>query len=162
MMGRRVLYIVAVLLVVGAAFYLGHNRYDKKRSGASGDVFSTDSTGQTKPLQEEPPARKNPETAAPIPNDHAEQTAPDQTQPILADRTPTGQGQTPQAPATDSISPDPPNGMIFSGSGKFQLYRQGNLTWRLNTETGQNCVLFATDEEWKKPKVYRAGCKFAK
>lgn len=63
------------------------------------------------------------------------------------------------APATDSIAPDPPNGMTFGGSGHFQLYRQGDLTWRLNTDTGQTCVIFATDEEWRKPKVYRAGCR---
>jgi len=48
--------------------------------------------------------------------------------------------------------------MVFSGTGRYQLYRQGNLTWRLNSDTGQSCILFATDEEWKKPKVYRAGC----
>ena len=62
------------------------------------------------------------------------------------------------APATDTISPNPPNGMVFSGTGHFQLYRQGNLTWRLDTDTGQSCVLFATDEEWRKPKVFHAGC----
>ncbi len=61
-------------------------------------------------------------------------------------------------PATDSVSPNPPNGEVFAGTGKYQLYRQGNLTWRLNTDTGQTCIIFATDEEWKKPKVKRAGC----
>ena len=63
------------------------------------------------------------------------------------------------APATDSIAPNPPNGMTFGGAGHYQLYRQGDLTWRLNTDTGQTCVIFATDEEWRKPKVYRAGCR---
>ena len=48
--------------------------------------------------------------------------------------------------------------MTFSGSGRYQLYRQGNITWRLDTETGKSCVIFATDEEWRKPRVYRAGC----
>ena len=63
------------------------------------------------------------------------------------------------APATDSIVPNPPNGMTFGGSGHYQLYRQGDLTWRLNTDTGETCVIFATDEEWRKPKVFRAGCR---
>jgi hypothetical protein len=48
--------------------------------------------------------------------------------------------------------------MVFFGTGKYQLYRQGNITWRVDTETGKSCILFATDEEWKKPTVYRAGC----
>ena len=56
------------------------------------------------------------------------------------------------------MSPNPPNGMLFGGSGRFQLYRQGNLTWRLDTETGKTCIIFATNEEWKKPQVYRTGC----
>jgi hypothetical protein len=37
--------------------------------------------------------------------------------------------------------------MVFSGTGHYQLYRQGNLTWRMNTDTGRACILFATDEE---------------
>jgi hypothetical protein len=72
----------------------------------------------------------------------------------------TQEGQSPDGtvPAGDTISPNPPNGMVFSGRGKYQLFRQGNITWRLNTDTGQTCIIFATDEEWKKPRVYRAGC----
>jgi hypothetical protein len=48
--------------------------------------------------------------------------------------------------------------MAFSGTGKYQIYRQGNITWRLDTSNGRTCVLFATEEEWKKPQVLRAGC----
>ena len=62
-------------------------------------------------------------------------------------------------PSSDSIAANPPNGMTFGGSGHYQLYRQGDLTWRLNTDDGQTCVIFATDEEWRKPKVYRSGCR---
>jgi cytoskeletal protein RodZ len=62
------------------------------------------------------------------------------------------------APATDSISANPTNGMAFTGSGKYQVYRQGNLTWRVDTETGRTCILFATMEEWRKPIVYQHGC----
>ena len=62
------------------------------------------------------------------------------------------------APATDTQSPDAPNGAAFTGSGPFQVYRQGNLTWRLNTSDGTTCILFATDEEWRKPIVYSHGC----
>jgi hypothetical protein len=62
------------------------------------------------------------------------------------------------APGTDTIGPNPPDGMKFAGSGRYQLYRQGDITWRLDTETGRTCIIFATDDEWKKPRVYRNGC----
>jgi hypothetical protein len=48
--------------------------------------------------------------------------------------------------------------MIFAGRGKYQVYRQGDITWRLNTDTGQACILFATDAEWSQPRVYQQGC----
>ncbi len=156
-MGKRIFYLV-VALIVAMGFYFGCNRYGPKRSGANGDVFSSDPmTDRTKVNTEAPAAppsaTKAGETESPAPNGQLEQPAapPEPAQTPLSDRTPT-------APATDTISPNPPNGMVFSGTGKYQLYRQGNLTWRLNTETGQSCIIFATDEEWKKPRVYRAGC----
>ena len=62
------------------------------------------------------------------------------------------------APANDTLGPNAPNGMRFSGTGKYLLYRQGDITYRLDTDTGFSCVLFATDEQWKKPRVYRDGC----
>jgi hypothetical protein len=61
-------------------------------------------------------------------------------------------------PAGDTIAPNPPNGMVFSGKGEFQWYRQGNITWRVNTATGRSCIVFATDEEWRKPRVLSHGC----
>lgn len=61
-------------------------------------------------------------------------------------------------PASDTIPRNPPSGMIFAGSGKYQLYRQGDITWRLNTDTGQACIIFATDTQWSKPRIYSAGC----
>ena len=48
--------------------------------------------------------------------------------------------------------------MRFSGSGKYLLYRQGDITYRLDTDTGFDCIIYATDEQWKKPRVYRDGC----
>lgn len=61
-------------------------------------------------------------------------------------------------PATDSIPRNPSNGMIFAGTGKYQIYRQGDITWRLNTDTGKACILFATNDEWRKPRVFQHGC----
>ena len=56
------------------------------------------------------------------------------------------------------MPPNPPNGLAYVGSGRFQVYRQGNLTWRFDTQTGHTCILFATLEEWQKQIVSRNGC----
>ena len=53
-------------------------------------------------------------------------------------------------PMTDSQSANAPNGMRFSGSGTYQWYRQGNLTWRTDTASGRSCIVYATLEEWRK------------
>jgi hypothetical protein len=154
-MGRSILYIV-IALILGTFVYMGYTRYDAKRAGANGDVFSSDSSmgkskGDAVPLSgsanSNPPAGQTPAPAI-------------ETTPVTPDAT-TQVGSAVGAPAAsggDTISPNPPNGMVFSGTGRYQLYRQGNLTWRVNTDSGKSCVLFATDDEWKKPKVYRAGC----
>jgi len=62
------------------------------------------------------------------------------------------------APTADSQSPNAPNGVRYAGSGAYQWYRQGNLTWRVNTATGGSCIAFATMDEWRKPIVYSHGC----
>ena len=62
------------------------------------------------------------------------------------------------APATDSFPPSAPENIKFTGTGKYQLYRQGNITYRLNTDNGEECIMFATDEEWQKPRVWQHGC----
>jgi hypothetical protein len=61
-------------------------------------------------------------------------------------------------PTADSISRNPPSGAVFAGKGKFQLYRQGDITWRLDTDSGAACILFATYAQWSKPQVYSHGC----
>jgi hypothetical protein len=61
-------------------------------------------------------------------------------------------------PVADSISRNPPNGMVFAGTGKYQLYRQGDITWRLNTDSGDACILLATDAQWRQQRVYQRGC----
>jgi hypothetical protein len=164
-MGRRVLVIVMVL-VVALFVYLGYNSYDAKSAGLSGDVFPRDSSmSKSRTAESSQPATPSSEQTVVYPAP-AVQTVPVTPETTQAQNDATiaqgqmAQGQVAQdgTSAGDTISPNPPNGMVFAGKGKYQLYRQGNLTWRLNTETGQSCIIFATDEEWKKPKVYRAGC----
>lgn len=67
-------------------------------------------------------------------------------------------GAAPGLPRTDSMAPNAPNGMAFAGTGQYQLYRQGNLTWRLDTSTGHTCIAFATLDEWRKAIVANHGC----
>jgi hypothetical protein len=149
-MARRALIIV-LLAVVALFVYLGYNSYDARRAGANGDVFSYDSpTGRAKTDVTNWRSRESQTVVYPP------ETVPVTTQ--APKMSPSDEADRSAAPANDTISPNPPNGMVFSGTGKYQLYRQGNLTWRLNTDSGQSCILFATDDEWKKPRVYRAGC----
>lgn len=61
-------------------------------------------------------------------------------------------------PAGDSLARNSPNGVGFGGSGRYQWYRQGDLTWRIDTGSGAMCVAFATMPEWRKPNVYSHGC----
>ncbi|MEI9980371.1 MAG: hypothetical protein WDN23_15475 [Edaphobacter sp.] len=141
-MDRRVLYVV-LLLVVLLFLYLGYNSYDAKRSGASGDVYSAGGKLKTEPAAVSAPEQ----TVATSPvagSGAATAVSPETAQVGAAD--------------TDTFGANPPNGMKFSGSGRYQLYRQGNITWRLDTQSGKTCIIFATDEEWKKAKVYRNGC----
>ena len=58
----------------------------------------------------------------------------------------------------DSLPPNAPNGAAFAGTGAYQWYRQGDLTWRVDTKSGASCVDYATIEEWSKPLVYSHGC----
>jgi hypothetical protein len=61
-------------------------------------------------------------------------------------------------PATESLSRNPPNRTVLAGTGRFELYRQGDITWRMDTASGKACVLFATEAMWRKPLVYDHGC----
>ena len=63
-----------------------------------------------------------------------------------------------EVPASDSIPRNPPSGLIFAGAGKYQLYRQGDITWRLDTDTGRACIIFATDGQWSRTRVWDSGC----
>jgi hypothetical protein len=160
-MGKRI--IVVVLLLILALFaYVGYHSYDSKRAGASGEVYSNGAVRRAEaadPADSEPEAVVYPSTVTPAATQSSQPMQTSTPAPVGATQvTQTQQPAGANAPASDTISPNPPNGMAFSGSGRYQLYRQGNLTWRLDTDTGHSCIIFATDEEWHKPRVYRAAC----
>ncbi len=159
-MGRRVLLIGFVVVLV-MLVYLGYHSYDAKRAGASGDVFSRGTTvekvtTETPGTQTDQSAESEKIVYPPAVQGQGTSSLPQDSG--TAQRTQSLQPAPSTAPGSDTISPNPPNGMTFAGSGRYQLYRQGNITWRLDTDTGRTCIIFATEEEWKKPQVYRAGC----
>jgi hypothetical protein len=178
-MVKRVVLVV-VVLVLAISAYVSYNHYDSRRAGVSGEVFSNDpqpgkarvdSVSRTATESAATPDKKTSDSDAdaivyPSTVTAQQPTAPGEAKSAASSATPatdvqvtqTGQPAQDANLAGDTISPNPPNGMMFAGKGRYQLYRQGNITWRVNTVTGQNCILFATDEEWKKPRVYRAGC----
>ena len=170
-MAKRVVIIVVVLVLAIFAYYR-YNRYDSRRAGVSGEVFSNDpqpgkatmnTTSRSPTGSSDKKAADTDGEAIVYPSSvTAQPSSTAVAAPTSASSglqvTQTGEPAHESNPAGDTISANPPNGMMFGGRGKYQVYRQGNSTWRMNTETGQTCVLFATDEEWKKPRVYHSGC----
>ncbi|WP_035348979.1 hypothetical protein [Edaphobacter aggregans] len=164
---RKGVLVIVLLAVVAMLAYVGYHSDDKRRAGTSGEVFSNDSAldraksetsrSSSGAVQAESAAQpQGSETIVyPAAGSHASSAGTDGTAPLV---TQSQQAAPATAPGGDTISPNPPNGMAFAGTGRYQVYRQGNITWRLDTETGRSCILFATDEEWKKPRVYKAGC----
>ena len=47
---------------------------------------------------------------------------------------------------------------LGKGVGRYQIVREDFRTWRLDTSTGQVCLLLASDVDWKKPNVASQGC----
>jgi len=170
---KRVLIVVAVIAVFIGGWML-YNRNVQNNMG-SGDVISTDSSkgsdsGNTD-LDGRPVAAVGPTPSrsdAPGTINGSPVAGATSNQPPPALKAPIAQTYPPAAPTpaatpaslpvSDTIAPNPPNGLAFGGTGKFQWYRQGNLTWRVNTASGSTCIAFATMEEWQKPIVYSHGC----
>ncbi|MGA8222400.1 MAG: hypothetical protein WB780_12155 [Candidatus Acidiferrales bacterium] len=42
--------------------------------------------------------------------------------------------------------------------GRYQLYREGVRTWRLDTATGRSCLLLTSEADWKNPDSLSASC----
>ncbi len=157
-MGQRALFIVLVLVVVVGLFaYFGYNSYDAKRAGLNGDVFSTEPSGGKTKLgyrfvggehiertigRISGPRRSGDPDGPGHSGDGAERGGDD------ARRDRFGRYDQRESTERDSVC----------GEGQISALSAGRLTWRLNTETGQTCIIFATDDEWRKPRVYRAGC----
>jgi outer membrane lipopolysaccharide assembly protein LptE/RlpB len=42
--------------------------------------------------------------------------------------------------------------------GRFQIHQNGFRTWRLDTASGQDCILLTSDADWKKAATSLQGC----
>ena len=150
--------IILGLLLVGlvAVFYVGYKAWSARRAMLSGEVTA----GPSEPLPAGSPATSPVASPAPAPEPR-QKPYPAADSAALSNQS---SAPAPQAsvPATDSQPPDAPNGARFAGTGRFEVYRQGNLTYRIDTQTGTTCILFATHAEWRKPEVYRQGCNTPK
>ena len=167
-MGKR---IVGVLVLVGLAFLcvIGYQRYKEKQQLADGEIhcvgcmspaekaiFDRKNSGDDSDAASEQRSRAKADTPAGFP-DPAPAAGMIPAQPTTTAGY--GVGSTPvSAPSQDTIAPNPPNGVAFGGTGNYQWYRQGNLTWRVDTTTGRSCIVYATMEEWQKRIVMSHGC----
>ena len=142
------LLLAAAAIVLGAFWFV---HWQKTRALNSGDVHVREqSAGEGKSETTESASADQPASPR-IAGNGAESSGSDQSHPPQPDAVAT-------LPASERINRNPPNGLVAAGTGKFELYRQGDLTFRLNTETGEACVLFATEAQWSKTLVYEHGC----
>lgn len=47
---------------------------------------------------------------------------------------------------------------VANSVGRYHQFSGGGRTWRLDTVTGQNCLLLANEEDWKKPDTAAQNC----
>ena len=146
-----------------------HAEFLKENSGESADGNSERKTASARVAAEEAtttsPVTGTSSMVAPTPSAYDGATAANQPPVIVPttgqpDATPAGIPPAVAAglPVADSVPANPSNGARFAGSGSYQWYRQGNLTWRVDTTTGRSCIVYATMEEWRKQIVMSHGC----
>ncbi len=169
---KRILIIALVILIFIGGWKL-YTRISQRAALGSGDVFSNDSSSPkdssdgTTDLDGHPMTKVGPTPSrSDAPGTINGEAVSDSTtnRPPAAMKTSTAaapiaaDSAAGPVPVRDTISPNAPNGMAFGGTGKFQWYRQGNLTWRIDTASGSSCIAFATMEEWRKAIVISHGC----
>jgi hypothetical protein len=136
--------LIIVMVIVGVVWYF---HWSRARAMNSGEVRVREQPAatappQTAPANPTPQPQDQPAGAADSQNDHERAEATDVV----------------TLPASETLSRNPPNRTILAGTGRFELYRQGDITWRMDTETGHACVIFASEAMWRKPLVYEHGC----
>ena len=60
--------------------------------------------------------------------------------------------------ANDELSALKHDAEVGKSVGRYQVHREGLRTWRLDSATGQTCLLLTSEEDWKTPGVKDEGC----
>jgi hypothetical protein len=144
---NRVVTLVLLVCVVIGAFWL-YKQHEAGSTLGNGTVTSADGSA----VSGEPQGTGGGRVSNQPPESSKAQTAQSSNEPVVLPANST------QVPAADTVAPNPPNGLAFGGTGRYQWYRQDNLTWRVDTTSGEACIAFATMDEWKKQIVYSHGC----
>jgi hypothetical protein len=148
------LLLVAAAIILGVLWFAHWSRTRALNSGAVHVRNQPPDSSSKSPAPET--ASGNP--AAPDQPAPAQETASASPEAPPSAMVPQQPGPISTLPAGDTLSPHPPSGFNSPSAQKYALYRQGDLTYRLNTQSGQACVLLATDTLWRKPLVYQHGC----
>ena len=143
----RLLLVVSAIVLSG--FYFVH--WSKTRALNSGAVHVRSQPVDQAKAANSPPSSTPPEIPSqPTPPQEVASAAGEQLRP---------RSQTVSVQTSETLGRHPSNGILAAaGKSKFELYRQGDLTFRLNTETGDACVLLATQDQWSNTVVYSHGC----
>ena len=167
-------WLLAIAVLFAGGWWL-YNHTGSRAVSTSGDVFPRDTSADPPDAKDDSdsttPADSNPTPIAAAPAPAANTLSP-AAQPAMQTSVQTAAQpvvqSTPQPssdakpivglPVSDSIPRDPPAGMAFGGSGKYQWYRQGDITWRIDTNSGAACIDFATMDQWARRIVYSHGC----
>ena len=119
---------------------------------------SGSSTGASSMTAPEPSRVSLPGTSLPGTSTPATSTLEGGNPPVILSTNGQPNAAPPNLPTRDTEAPNAPNGARFAGSGSYEWYRQGNITWRIDTNTGRSCIIYATMEEWHKQIVMSHGC----
>jgi hypothetical protein len=156
---RALGWLLAMIVLVGGGWWL-YTHIGSRAVSTSGDVFPRDASSDPPDAKDDvgspAPANPAPASVAPALTTVTNTPAP---APQPAVPSPAAAKPTASLPVSDSIPRDPPIGMAFGGSGKYQWYRQGDITWRIDTISGAACIDFATMDQWARPIVYSHGCR---
>ncbi len=181
-MGRKIVGIVILLAVLFGGFLLWR-RHNDAQALANGDVHCD---GCMTPAEQARFAKENAGETADRASERKTKTAREDAAGDVQEAAPTSEGKVSGAagmpaqassgqssdmqPAAltlaksgsqanpDTLPPNAQNGARFAGTGAYQWYRQGNITWRIDTATGRSCIIYATMEEWRKSIVLSHGC----
>jgi hypothetical protein len=137
--------VVMVVVIVGVIWYF---HWSRTRAMNSGAVHVREQPTEAAKAPPETPSVNQP-------------TQPQDQSGISVQPQGENRAETPEVytlPASETLSRNPPDRTILAGTGRFELYRQGDITWRMDTATGQACVLFATEAMWRRMLVYEHGC----